>query len=213
MPNSPKKPMSDLVFSQIIPENRLQQFLETQCRMLRLPCAIFNNKGTMLASVGWQEICTQFHRRHPETCARCRASDAHVEAHINNCPKGYLTYPCGNGLWDIAIPIFVENRHFATFFTGQLFYDDTPPDREFFRAQAAHYGFDEKKYLAALDKVPIVSRDYIHNAMTDLLSLVNMIIEMGLENLRLVQEIQQRNKVEQEASCLRFLIKNTRDPI
>ncbi|APG45087.1 hypothetical protein A6070_13885 [Syntrophotalea acetylenica] len=80
----------------------------------------------MLASVGWQEICTHFHRRHPETCALCRESDAHVEAHINNCPNGYLTYPCLNGLWDIAMPIFIENRHFATFFTGQLFYDDTP---------------------------------------------------------------------------------------
>lgn len=205
--------MTDFVFSQIMSVNQLQQLLETQFRLTGVPGAILDSGGRMLASVGWQDICARFHRCHPQTEARCRESDAYIKAHLNNCPKGYVDYRCQNGLWDIAMPIFIEGRHLATFFTGQFFYSDDPPDREFFRDQAARFGFDEKAYLAALEQVPILSRSHIRDVMTYLRSLVEMIAEMGLKNLRLDREVRQRRKSEDEASFFRYLVENTRDPI
>lgn len=205
--------MIDLVFTQIMSVRQLQQLLETQFRLTGVPGAILDSEERMLASVGWQEICARFHRCHPETSARCRESDAYIKAHLNNWPGGFIDYRCQNGLWDVAMPIFIEGRHLATFFTGQFFYADEPPDREFFRAQAARFGFDEKEYLAALEQVPILSRCRLRDVMTYLRSLVEMIAEMGLKNLRLEREVQQRRKSEWEASFFRYLVENTRDPI
>ena len=42
---------------------------------------------------------------------------------------------------------------------------DEPPDRELFRRQARQYGFDEKEYLEALDRVPRWSREKVGSAM------------------------------------------------
>jgi PAS domain S-box-containing protein len=205
--------MTDLIFSQMISVGQLQQLLETQFRLTGVPGAILDSQERLLAAAGWQEICTRFHRRHPLTRARCRKSDAYIKAHLDNCPEGYVDYRCQNGLWDVAMPIFIEGRHLATFFTGQFFYADEPPDREFFRAQAARFGFDEKDYLAALEQVPILNRSHILDVMNYLRALVEMIAEMGLKNLRLDREVQQRRKSERKASFLQFLVENTRDPI
>jgi len=201
------------VFSQLVQVSQLQQLLEAQFQLLGVPCAILDDEGQVLVSVGWQEICTRFHRRHPQAVARCRESDAYIKAHLDNCPEGYVDYRCQNGLWDVAMPIFIDGRHLATFFTGQFFYDDEPPDREFFRTQAARFGFDEAEYLAAMERAPAFSRSHIRDVMTYCRSLVEMIAETGLKNLRLDQEVQQRRKSEKEASFFRHLAENTRDPI
>ena len=205
--------MPDLVFTQLVPVDQLQQLLEAQFKLIGVPCAILDPEEQVLVAVGWQEICTRFHRCHPQTLARCQESDAYIKAHLDNRPEGYVDYRCQNGLWDVAIPIFIEGRHLATFFTGQFFYDDDPPDREFFRAQAARYGFCEREYLAAVDQVPIFSRSYIREVMTYCRSLVEVIAETGLKNLRLDREVQQGRKSEKEASFFRHLVENTRDCI
>ena len=211
--NDSKRPMTDFIFSQLISVSQLQQLLETQFRLTGVPGALLDSEERMLASVGWQDICAHFHRCHPQTAARCRESDAYIKAHLDNCPTGYVDYRCRNGLWDVAMPIFIEDRHLATFFTGQFFYADEPPDRQFFRDQAARFGFDEKAYLAALEQVPILSRSHIRDVMTYLRSLVEIIADMGLKNLRLDREVQQRKKSEEQASFFRYLVENTRDPI
>jgi PAS domain S-box-containing protein len=205
--------MTKLVFRQLVSVSRLQQLLEAQSQLTKVACAILDVEEKVLVSAGWQDICTHFHRRHPETVARCHLSDAHIKARLDNCPEGYVDYRCQNGLWDVAMPIHIHNQHLATLFAGQFFYDDDPPDHEFFRAQAARFGFDETAYLAALKQVPIVSRAYIRHVMEYCRSLVQMIAETGLQNLRLAQEIKERKKSEKEASFFRYLVENTRDPI
>lgn len=205
--------MTKPVFSQLIPVLQLQQLLEAQFQLLGVPFAILDDEEQVLVSVGWQDICVCFHRPHPETLGRCRQSDAYIKAHLDDWPEGYVDYRCQNGLWDVAMPIFIDGRHLATFFTGQFFYDDELPDREFFCTQAARFGFDEAEYLEALERVPIFSRSHIHNVMNYCRTLVEMIAETGLKNLRLDQEVQQRIKSEKETSFFRHLVENTRDPI
>ncbi|MGE0087352.1 MAG: SpoIIE family protein phosphatase [Desulfococcaceae bacterium] len=64
----------------------------------------------------------------------------------------------------------------------QYFYE--PPDREFFRRQAAQYGFDEDAYMKALKKVPIFSDDYVKKIINFLTGLTGMIGKMGLVSKR-----------------------------
>ena len=42
-----------------------------------LKMSIIDLKGRVLVDVGWQDICTRFHRAHTVTCERCR--EKHVE--------------------------------------------------------------------------------------------------------------------------------------
>ena len=40
------------------------------------------NENNLIA-VGWQDICMQFHRVDPVSCARCRESDAYLKEHLS----------------------------------------------------------------------------------------------------------------------------------
>lgn len=110
MLNDAKRNKTDLVFSQIMSVSQLQQLLETQFRLTGVPGAILDSDEQILASAGWQEICARFHRRHPQTVARCWESDVYIKAHLDNCPAGYVDYRCQNGLRDVAMPIYIEGR-------------------------------------------------------------------------------------------------------
>lgn len=205
--------MTELDFSRLVDIGQLQRLLEAQHQVTGVPVAILDVDENVLVAVGWQEICTRFHRQHAEAVELCRQSDAYIKAHLCDFPEEYVDYRCRNGLRDLAMPIFIDGRHLATFFTGQFFYDDDPPDMEFFRSQAARFGFDAAEYLAALKRVPVFSREYIRNVMSYCRGLVEMMAEIGLKNLRLAREVEKRKKSEKEVSFFRYLVENTRDPI
>jgi PAS domain S-box-containing protein len=174
--------------------------------------AILDSDGNILAATGWQDICTRFHRVHPEACKRCRESDAYIKAHLPDFTGEYLDYQCRNGLRDVAVPIIIAGEHLATFFTGQFFYDDDKLDVEYFRAQAQEFGFDEESYLEALSRVPVFTKEQIRNIMKFYRNLVQILVDMGLKNLELAQEVKERKQAEKEASFFRTLIEKTCDP-
>jgi PAS domain S-box-containing protein len=177
--------LSKLSFVQLVDIEQIRQLLEAQYKLAGILSAILDTEENVLAAVGWQDICVQFHRSHPASCARCRDSDAYIKAHLHDFKESYVDYRCLNGLRDVAMPIIIGGEHVATLFTGQFFYDDEKPDVEFFRAQAEEFGFDKEAYLEALGRVPICSREKVRNVMDYFRSLVTVIAEMGLKNLDL----------------------------
>ena len=151
--------MSRFTFPQLVDLEKIRQLLEAHFKITGMLSAILDADENILVAVGWQDICTRFHRANPATCARCRESDAYIKAHIHDFDGEYLDYRCKNGLRDVAVPIFIGGEHLATFFTGQFFYDDDKPDMEYFRAQAREFGFDEADYLDALSRVQVCTRE------------------------------------------------------
>src|SRR5512140_3221183 len=111
------------------------------------PSAIIDNDGNVLTATAWQDVCTKFHRVHPECAKECRASDLYILGHIHEANPA-VTYRCPHGLVDNATPIVIGGKHLGNYFTGQFFLE--PPDVGFFRRQAARYGFDETAYLDAV---------------------------------------------------------------
>jgi PAS domain S-box-containing protein len=200
-------------FSRLVDMDQIQQLLEAQHRIHGTSSAIIDENENILVAVAWQDICTRFHRVHPESCLRCRESDAFIKSHLP-CSNGeFLEYKCKNGLWDVAMPIKISGEHVATFFISQFFYDDDKRDPGYFRAQAAEFGFDEQDYLQAVGRVPVRSREQIRKLIEYSRNLVQMMAELGLKNLKLAQEVEERKKAEQEASFFRILIEYTRDPV
>jgi two-component system sensor histidine kinase/response regulator len=79
------------------------------------------------------------------------------EMNYNRENGSLFTNQCRNSLTDAASPIIIEDEHIANVFVGQFFLK--APDREFFRRQAATYGFEEIAHLDALSEVPIVTKE------------------------------------------------------
>ncbi len=145
------------------------------------PAAIIDNDGNVLTATAWQDICTRFHRAHPECAQECRASDLYILDHLGEA-KPAVTYRCPHGLVDNATPIVIGGRHLGNYFTGQFFLE--PPDLDFFRRQAARYGFDEDAYLAAVAKVPVWSEAKLHQYLDFIKGFVEILAGIGLRQLQ-----------------------------
>lgn len=189
---------------QLINIAQVKQLLENHHTISGMAYGIFDTDENNLIAVGWQDICTRFHRVHPDCMQRCRESDAYIKAHLHNNDGGFLEYRCKNGMVDIAMPIIIDGEHIATFFTGQFFYDDDGPDEQYFRVQAEQFGFDRESYLSALQRVPVFSRNHVLGNVLFLCEIVKMLAESGLKNLRLADEIAERSRMEKRLVLLDF---------
>jgi PAS domain S-box-containing protein len=177
--------------------------------------AMVDIKGNVLVSTGWQDICTRFHRIHPDTARHCTESDT-VLASVTK-PGHCRAYHCKNHLWDAATPIVVDGRRVGHFFLGQFFYDDEPVDVEAFRQQARTHGFDEAEYLSALDRVPRLSRDKVERAMAYHAKLAELFSRLGERNLQLARTLEEQRQTARRLSeseeRFHLMIKNSTDII
>jgi PAS domain S-box-containing protein len=188
--------LGDLELADIIDVDEVQLLMNDFYTFAHIPMAVIDLNGVVLVGVGWQDICTRFHRVHPETCKYCIESDTQLTAAVP--PGGYKLYKCKNNLWDVATPVIVGGQHVGNIFTGQFFFDDEPVDREFFRAQAEHYGFDEDAYLAALDRVPRLSRVALDSVMGYFRKFADMISKLSYGNIKLARSLSERNILTEE---------------
>ncbi|MBF8258250.1 MAG: PAS/PAC sensor hybrid histidine kinase [Actinobacteria bacterium] len=160
---------------------RLQAALDSLYASSKIPSAIIDNEGKIHTGSGWQDVCTKFHRVHPEARKRCIESDIYITGHIGEANPS-ITYKCPHGLVDSATPIFIEGEHIGNVFTGQLFLEE--PDLDYFRSQGSAYGFDEEKYIDAVKKVPVITGQALQENLAFVAHLTGMLAEMGLKRAR-----------------------------
>jgi PAS domain S-box-containing protein len=165
--------------------------------------AILDIEGKVLSKSGWRQICTEFHRVNPETSKKCTISDTILSDKMEK-DKKYHFYQCLNGLIDVAVPIVIKGEHIANLFSGQFFFEE--PDVSFFKKQAEKYGFDEKIYLKALKKVPVVSKEKVLAAMDFLLNMTQMISEMTFQKL---EEMQLYEAIKKSEQILRLFVEHS----
>lgn len=150
-------------FVDLVDIDELRRLWESCTAFSGAASAILDLDGNILVATGWQEICTQFHRVHPETASRCRMSDTILASQLAKGER-YNVYRCRNGLVDVAVPITIDGERVAHLFAGQFFLE--APEKEYFMRQAERFGFDEAAYLQALGRVPIYDDQQVR-AMLD----------------------------------------------
>ncbi|BBO91796.1 PocR ligand-binding domain-containing protein [Desulfosarcina ovata] len=178
--------MDNFRLTDLIDLAAVQKMADAHYQAAGMPLGIVDAKDdSIIVSVGWQDICADFHRANPKSLKRCQASDNYIKEQLSS---GHACqYKCKNGLMDVAIPIFVSGRHMATMFLGQFFYQGEAPDRTFFIRQAQDFGYDLDKYLAALDRVPVFSRekvDYILEYNKALVGFITTLAENALLKIK-----------------------------
>ena len=185
----PEGDIGDLELADIIDVPAIQSSMEDFYRLARIPMTIEDLSGKILVGVGWQNICTNFHRVHPETRGHCIESDTVLSTDVP--PGEFRLYKCRNNMWDIATPIMIGGRHVGNLFSGQFFFEDEPVDYELFRSQAKQYGFDEEAYLSAVKEVPRLDRSMLNTAMAFFMKLAEMLSKLSYSNIQLARSMAQ----------------------
>ncbi len=173
---------------------------EVQCMMDNLykfshiPMSIVDRNGKLLVGVGWQKICTDFHRINPETCKNCLESDLTLTAGIE---KGqFRLYKCKNGMWDMATPIYIGDSQMGNLFIGQFFFEDENIDLNYFRLQASRFNFNATEYLEALKEVPFISKENLESAKLFFIKLADSLSQLSYSNITLVKALGEKEKAE-----------------
>lgn len=188
---SSSRRIENLELADIIDIQAIQPLMNDFYKLTHIPIGLNDLNGNVLVGVGWQDICTKFHRVHPETCKHCVESNTKLSLGVT--PGEFKMYKCKNNMWDIVTPILVGDQHVGYVFGGQFFFEDEPVDYEFFRGQARQYGFNEEEYMAALEKVPRLSREAVDTGMGFFMTFANMLSQISYSNIKLAHSLEERN--------------------
>lgn len=66
---------SELTLKELVDISAFQKLADSFSRLTGISAALLNLHGEILVAPGWQEICTEFHRKNPGTASRCLESD------------------------------------------------------------------------------------------------------------------------------------------
>ncbi|MEN6375852.1 MAG: PAS domain S-box protein, partial [Smithella sp.] len=193
---SPEGDIGALELSDIIDTEKIQKLMDEFFDLTNLPMTITDLNGKVLVGIGWQDICTNFHRVNPESRRLCIESDLELTSNVQ--VGTFKKYRCKNNMWDIATPIMLGDKCVGNIFMGQFLFDEEKPDYETFRQQARKYGFVEQEYIAALDRVPRWSEKTINKAMSFFTIFAGIIGNLGYSNIKLANALEERKRAEEE---------------
>ncbi len=157
--------------------------------------AIIDLKGNVVLETGWQDICTRFHRIHPQTAKRCAESKQFPEGQLREGQN--VLQKCRNNMWEVITPLYVDGQHLANLVLGQFFFDDETFNEQIFTAQAEAYGFDPEAYLDALHKVPVWSREKVNRAMGFYTKFAQLISGLAYRGARMEKLVAEQNQVQE----------------
>ncbi len=202
----------DYSFTDIFDIPSLTTLLENYTETNGVVTALLDLDGNIHVKTGWQKICTEFHRVHPTSSQRCTESDTELAKQLSQGHR-YNVYCCKNGLVDVAVPVMVGGEHLGNLFTGQFFFE--PPDQNQFIKQGKDLGYELIPYLDALQQVPTFSEQEIKKIMNFLVSLAQVVGEMGKAKLDLLEarKSEQHRLMELEAARQQLQHLAEQDPL
>jgi len=190
---------SHLELKDLLNLDELNNLIRTFHKFYQIPVVIMDLEGNPLTSVGLSEICTKFHRQNPISRKRCLKNDATLTKDLKQ--DEIRINKCSNNMYDLATPLYIEDRHIANLFIGQFFYIDEEIDYDFYKNQAKRLNFDTKLYLKALNKVPRIDKNEVIHIISfyrDLFKIITTQAHSKLKLLDLTHNIKQREAILQQ---------------
>lgn len=190
---------------ELIDVPQFQGLLDSLNDAFHLASAIIDNDSKVWVASGWQDLCAKFHRANPVTELGCKKSDRYILSHIHEANPS-VAYKCHMGIMDAATPIIVDGRHLANVFIGQFFLEK--PDVEQFRRKAKEFGFDEEAYLAALSRMPILTRGRMERNLAFIRRLAEVVTGSALKRIR---EMELERGVRERYKQMKAILNNIPD--
>ena len=129
--------------------NKFEQIMKNWANSTGLATVAVGADGKYISDCyNFTEFCIDLTRGSAEGKKRCEQCDR----------EGHGVYPCHAGLVDFGIPITLEDGTvLGSIIGGQVLPEN--PDEEKFRQTARELGIDEDKYIKALKKVNVKTRE------------------------------------------------------
>jgi PAS domain S-box-containing protein len=207
--------LENLNLKDILDRHNIRPILHDMSRLTSTSVAILDLSGKLIFATGWQDICNKFHRVNPDTLKNCLESDKSLHANIDD--GTIQVCKCKNMLQDVSTPIFIGRKRLGSLIVGQFFFDDEEVDFDFFRARAKKYQFNEKSYMASLNKVPRYNRNKVYELMSFYRRFINFISTLSINNTELAASLDERdillNSLRQRENQYRLLVENIHEGI
>ncbi|MDX2421500.1 MAG: diguanylate cyclase [Amphritea sp.] len=168
------------------------EILEGYYQATGIPNSLMAPTGETLAKAGWTDACRYFHRTNDASNRCCNASD-HGLLEQAKQQLSYSLYK--NGLYDYAIPIIIKDQAIAILYMGQLLHE--APELKRFEQQAKAYGFDKDTYIAAIQKIPVISKERVKKQLKHMAQVTTALANSTLSSMR-EQNLQQALKQSKE---------------
>jgi ligand-binding sensor protein len=197
-------------FRKLVDLSKLQELTDELYLASSIPSAIITMDGEVLTGSGWQRICTDFHRQHPQIEQMCIGSDIKIRKELSE-GEPFVIYKCPRGLVDASSPVIIDGEHVANVFAGQVFLDiPNEITEQFFREQARTFGFDEIEYMNAFREIPIFPKEKFMAALSFLSKLAKLIAELGFIRLR---ELEAMEALKVSEDKFRLLFNSANDSV
>jgi len=189
--------------SDLVDINILNELFEKFTKITGYSIALLDYPDmNILIKSGWQDICTKFHRNNEQSLKGCFLCNKDIANKFEKHGQ-IIIEKCENGLYDCAMPIFIEGKLLAIITSGQILIEK--PDVDLFLSQAKKYSFNEDEYISALEKVKVVTKEDLFLTTSFLGQITSFISESGFNELKIKQEskklengINERIKAETE---------------
>ena len=132
--------------------------------------AVGNDGQYLTEGSNFTDFCMKYTRGSKEGNRRCVKCDN----------EGSGTYLCHAGLMDFSVDIKVGDEKVGAIIGGQILPET--PDEESFRKTAKELGIDEDKYIKALKKVNVKTREQIDASANLLGDVINMFVRASYVN-------------------------------
>jgi Predicted histidine kinase sensor domain. len=127
----------------------IQLLMNDIYRLTHVPMCLTDMKGSLVVSVGWQDICTKLYRFHPKTYYKHWID--HIKTSSEVLPGEFKLYKYKNSMLDMVASVSIGGREGYLHF-GHFFFEDEPLDYEPFRSQARKYGSMSRNILLRLKR-------------------------------------------------------------
>lgn len=162
--------------------NKFESIMDNWARSTGLATVAVGADGKYISKCyNFTDFCIKLTRGNPEGCRRCEKCDR----------EGKGVYECHAGLVDFGIPITLNDGTVLGSVIGGQVLPENPDDGKF-RQTARELGIDEEKYIAALHKVNVRTREEINASASLLGDVINMFVRSSYQesqNSRLVEKL------------------------
>lgn len=175
----------ELKLTDLIDIELLQKLQDAFAKAMGIAIIITDNSGTITEPANFSDFCMNFIRINEAGIKKC--NECIIESTKLAMEKREPEiFTCNSGLTNFAVPIIVANQHIASIVGGQVFLKT--PDKKYFKKLAEELNIvDEKEYMKALNKIKIVSNDYIKSATDLLFTFEKIISKIASENFELIK--------------------------
>ena len=198
----------DIQFSDIFDIIELQHIQDLFSDATGVASIITHPDGTPITRPSnFCRLCNEIIRKTDIGLTNCFKSDAEIG---RPSPAGPVIQPClSGGLWDAGASIIVGGKHIANWLIGQVKNEELDIDQMI--QYAEEIGADKESFLAALNEVPVMSKEKFEKVSRMLFSFASEISSKAYQNSKLKQSIEERDRAEKELTQEQYLINSLLD--